>query len=73
MQDANGKAAPLAIDHFRFYFARLAAGQTGIIPEREIAPLDSLADIATLGSENLARTGAAAMDKNGITGSLQIG
>jgi UTP--glucose-1-phosphate uridylyltransferase len=45
------------IDAFRYYFSRLADGQTGHIPEEDIIPLDTLPDIDVLPSSQLTKIG----------------
>jgi hypothetical protein len=39
---------PIAIDTFKYYFSQLLAGQTGMIDEDEITPLDELPDAGKL-------------------------
>lgn len=52
----------VAIDTFRRYHAQLSAGATGLLPERDLVPLDDVADAerlpdtASAGREALART-----------------
>src|SRR3954447_6318660 len=40
--------APIVIDNFRHYYGVLAAGSVGLIPEAEIAPVESARSIAEL-------------------------
>jgi UTP--glucose-1-phosphate uridylyltransferase len=47
----------VVINNFRHYYERLAEGQTGLIPEEEIIPLEKAADIETLPPEELIETG----------------
>jgi UTP--glucose-1-phosphate uridylyltransferase len=46
MRDAG--LPDLVIDNFRHYYATLAAGETGIIPESTIEPVDTLPEISEL-------------------------
>lgn len=39
---------PIAIDTFKYYFSQLLAGQTGMMGEEEITPLDELPDAGKL-------------------------
>jgi len=47
----------VVINNFRHYYKRLAEGQTGLIPEKEIIPLKKVADIETLPLEELIEIG----------------
>lgn len=52
----------IAIDTFEYYYTQLIEGQTGLIPESDITPVESLPDVETFPSE-LANTGKAALTK----------
>lgn len=52
----------VAIDTFQYYYRQLQEGSTGLIPEREIAAIESLPDADDFG-EDLAEWGREAMDK----------
>lgn len=47
----------IVINNFKYYYKRLIEGQTGLIPEKEIVPLGTLADIETLSPEELTEIG----------------
>ncbi len=50
------------IDSFAFYYGQLVRGETGLIPEDEIEPVDSLPDLQSLG-ETFRPTGLHALSK----------
>ena len=52
----------IVIDTFRHNYAQLIAGATGLIPENEISPVDSLPDLTSFGEE-LRNTGMEVMAK----------
>ena len=52
----------VVIRNFRYYYAQLAEGRTGLIPEAEICPVESLPDAETLPAM-LARAGRSALPK----------
>jgi UTP--glucose-1-phosphate uridylyltransferase len=52
----------LAIRAFKYYYTQLIEGQTGMIPESEIEPVESLPDAEKF-SDELAREGEAALPK----------
>ncbi len=60
MQDEG--LPPLVIDTFRYYYAQLAGGQTGFIPESSIRPVAKLPDMESL-PEHLADVGRAVMGR----------
>jgi UTP--glucose-1-phosphate uridylyltransferase len=47
----------IVINNFQYYYERLREGQTGLIPEKDIVPLGTLADIETLPLDELAGIG----------------
>ena len=53
----------VVIGHFKHYYDRLCAGQTGYIPENGIRPATSLADFDTLSSRRLSAVGEKKMDR----------
>jgi len=53
------KLPQIVIDNFKYYYHKLTVGQTGLIPETEIIPLDSLANIEALPPDNLIEIGLA--------------
>ena len=55
----------LAIRTFKYYYAKLLEGETGLIPEDEIIPIESLPDLEQFPPE-LARVGEAALEKTVI-------
>ena len=52
----------IVIKTFEYYYNQLVDGQTGLIPEDDISPVESLPDIETL-PPGLAQTGQAALSK----------
>jgi UTP--glucose-1-phosphate uridylyltransferase len=56
------KLPEVAIGTFRHYYTQLVNGATGLIPEKEIRPVDSLPDADSFGAD-LARAGTAALPK----------
>jgi UTP--glucose-1-phosphate uridylyltransferase len=54
------------ISHFKHYYERLCAGQTGYIPETQIRSVRSLADLDTLAAGRLSVIGAKKMDRTVI-------
>ena len=52
----------VAIKTFEYYYTQLVEGQTGLIPESDILPVDSLPNAETF-SPNLAQAGQAALSK----------
>ena len=53
----------IVIKNFKFYYDRLAGGETGLISETEILPVGALADIQTQPKDELARIGVEKIDK----------
>jgi UTP--glucose-1-phosphate uridylyltransferase len=53
----------IVIENFKFYYDRLAGGETGLIPETEILPVEALADIQAQPADELARIGAGNLSK----------
>ena len=53
------KLPQIVIDNFKYYYHKLTVGQTGLIPETEIIPLNSLANIEALPPDNLIEIGLA--------------
>jgi len=53
----------IAIENFKYYYHRLAGGETGIIPETEIDPVEVLADIEAQPREELAKFGEGIIHK----------
>jgi len=53
------KLPQIVIDNFKYYYHKLTVGQTGLIPETEIIPLDNLANIEALPPDNLIEIGLA--------------
>jgi len=56
----------IVINNFKHYYERLAQGQTGLIPETEILPVDALADMETLPREELRKIGEETVSKTAI-------
>jgi UTP--glucose-1-phosphate uridylyltransferase len=56
----------VVISHFKHYYNRLCAGQTGHIPEKRIRPVTSPADLDILSSPRLAAIGTTKMDRSVI-------
>ena len=56
----------IVINNFKHYYERLTQGQTGLIPETEILPLDALADMEALPQEELRKIGEEAVPKTAI-------
>jgi UTP--glucose-1-phosphate uridylyltransferase len=53
IQKLRSEGVPdLAIDVFRHYYARLLAGERGMLPERELEPVEELPDFADLPSDD---------------------
>ena len=52
----------IAIKTFEYYYTQLVEGQTGLVPETDIVPVDSLPDVETFPSA-LANTGREALPK----------
>ncbi|OQY28046.1 MAG: UTP--glucose-1-phosphate uridylyltransferase, partial [Anaerolineaceae bacterium 4572_5.2] len=59
---AKEKLPDIVIKTFAHYYRQLLEGQTGLIPESDIRPVDSLPDAENFG-ENLATAGEAALSK----------
>ncbi len=59
---AAEKLPPIVLRTFQHYYEQLAEGQTGLIPERDIQPVESLPDLEHLPHE-LAELGRAALAK----------
>ena len=55
----------IVIDTFRHNYVQLVSGATGLIPESEISPVDTLPDLASF-SEDLRNTGTAAIAKTAM-------
>ena len=53
----------IVIENFKFYYDRLAGGETGLIPETKIRPVEALADIQAQPTDELARIGAENLHK----------
>lgn len=47
----------IVIENFKFYYGLLAGGETGLIPEKKILPMDAIADIQAQPRETLSRIG----------------
>ena len=47
----------IAIENFKHYYHRLAGGETGMVPETDIDPVETLVDIEAQSREELAKTG----------------
>ncbi|MGA6926805.1 MAG: UTP--glucose-1-phosphate uridylyltransferase [Desulfosarcina sp.] len=62
MMEKSG-SPPVAIESFKYYFNRLARGDTGTISEADIRPLERLPDIEDLRSEKLADIGRQVMQR----------
>ena len=62
---AKEKLPDIAIKTFAYYYRQLLAGQTGLIAESDIRPVDSLPDAETFGPE-LAAAGEAALPKTAL-------
>jgi len=56
----------IVIRSFKHYHRKLSEGETGLIPETEIEPLDSLPDIEVMSSPELEETGKQKMDRTVI-------
>ncbi|HSO19746.1 MAG TPA: UTP--glucose-1-phosphate uridylyltransferase [Desulfosarcina sp.] len=54
---------PVVIANFRHYYERLVQGQTGVLPEADIQPVDGLEKMAAVASDDVAETGRAHMDR----------
>ncbi len=52
---------PIAIETFRYYYAKLREGTTGLLSEEEIEPVEDARDLETM--EDLSEAGRAALDR----------
>ena len=55
----------IVIENFKFYYDRLVGGETGLIPETKIRPIEALADIQAQPTDELARIGAEELAQGG--------
>lgn len=56
----------LVIANFKHYYKKLTEGQTGLISEPEIVPLNTLPDIEALPPDNLTAIGKAKLDRTAV-------
>ena len=60
---ASENISDIAIENFKHYYQKLCKGETGLIFEKEIEPVDSLPDIESLASPELEDAGKQKMDR----------